>query len=372
MVNKKNMKILIIATTKFELDGITNVILNYYRAMDKSDVKIDFVVPNFVNNDLRAELESNGSKIYQINGRVKKPLSYIKKLAKMICENKYDIVHAHGNSCTLALEMLAAKKGGTKVRIPHSHNTTCKYKVIHKVLRKIFDKNYTHAFACGQEAGEWLYNEKPFVIINNGINMDKYKYDKVVRKEYRNKYGLNGKKVIGHIGHFTYQKNQEYLIDIFNELYRLDNSYRLMLIGDGELRPSIQNKVNELGLSNVVIFTGKTLEVPQLMQAIDMIIMPSRFEGLPLTLVEAQTSGLPCFVSDTVSSEVGITDLIKFISLVKTPNEWAGFIIHSSMVNREERKDRIYNEITEAGYSIIDNAKKLKEFYELCINQVEN
>lgn len=363
MLDHKKMRVLIIATTYFELDGITNVILNYYRGMDKSDMIIDIVVPNDIQNHLRLELESSGSRIYKISDRQKNPLSYLSKLSKLIQENGYDIVHAHGNSCTLALEMAAAKKAGAKVRIPHSHNTTNKHKVVHKMLRGMFDASYTHGFACGQDAGEWLYEEKPFEIINNGIDISRFVFNSEVREAYRNQYDLVNNKVIGHIGYFSEVKNHKYLIDIFEALYQLDKSYRLILIGDGELKASMEEKVRDLGLSHAVVFTGKTLEVPQLLQAMDIMIMPSLFEGLPLTLVEAQTAGLPCFISDVITEEVGLTDLVEYISLEKSPREWAAVIHGHPKIDRSGRKEKITQTIIEAGYSITDNAKTLKGLY---------
>ncbi|MGH4140379.1 glycosyltransferase family 1 protein [Clostridium sp.] len=371
-MKSKIIKVLIIASTKFELDGITNVILNYYRAMDKADMQIDFVIPNYISDDLKAELESFGSNIFKISNRTKYPISYISKLTKLVREKNYNIVHAHGNSCTLALEMYSAKKGNAKVRIAHSHNTKTKYRIVHKLLRRIFDASYTQAFACGQKAGEWLYNGKKFEIINNGIDINKYKYNAEIRQKYRNKYNLNGKKVIGHIGYFCYQKNHEYLIDIFAELFKLDKNYRLILIGDGELRVNIENKIKKLGLYDWVVFTGKTLDVPQFMQAMDMIVMPSRFEGLPLTLVEAQSACLQCFVSDSVSKEVEITDLVQFIALEKSPKEWANQINNSIPVNRGEIASVIYNKIVDEGFNITDNAKIMKALYNQYIEQVEN
>lgn len=360
----KDMKVLIISTTKFDLDGITNVILNYYRAMDKSDMQVDFVIPNEIRDDLKLELEFFGSHIYKISGRNSKPWSYVNRLAKLIRENNYDIVHAHGNSCTLTLEMYAAKTGGVKVRIPHSHNSTCKHKIVHKLLRRPFDSCYTQAFACGEKAGDWLYGTEAFEIINNGIEISNYKYNVGIRQKYREKYKLNEKMVIGHVGNFNYQKNHEYLIEIFAELFKSDRNYRLMLIGDGELKPNIEKQVKDLGLSGAVIFIGKTLDVHQFLQAMDMMVMPSRFEGLPLTLVEAQSACLSCFVSDIVSKEAAITDLVKFISLEKSPKEWANIINESNIINRDERKEEICNEIINAGYSINENAKKMKLLYE--------
>lgn len=360
----EKMKVLIIATTYFELDGITNVILNYFRAMDQSDMKIDFVLPNDISNDLRLELESYGSRIYIIYDRQEKPFTYINKLSHLIKENNYDIVHAHGNSCTLGIEMVAAKRGKAKVRISHSHNSQNKYLIAHKMLRGIFDSNYTHALACGQKAGEWLFKNKDFEIINNGIEISKFMFNSENRQYIREKYKLMDKKVMGHIGHFSYQKNHEYLVDIFNECYKEDNTYRLMLMGEGELQASIKNKVNDMGLSHAVIFTGKTFEVPKILQALDVFVMPSRFEGLPLTLVEAQTACLTCFVSDAVTKEAGITELVHFISLEKSPEEWAKSIQGALLINRQEAKDKISQSIIDAGYSISDNAKKLKALYQ--------
>lgn len=357
------IKVLIVATTKLELDGITNVILNYYRSIDKSDMKIDFVVPNELRNDLSEEFKSNRSKIFKIIGRTRNPIKYIKTLSNIIKENQYDIVHAHGNSYTLAVEMYAAKLGGCKIRIPHSHNTTSKHMLVHNMLKGLFNKNYTHGFACSQKAGEWLYGTKKFEIINNGINIDKYKYKDEVREQYREKYKLENNKVIGHIGGFNEQKNHKFLINVFYELYKLDNSYRLMLIGDGQLRADIENQVKDLGLTDMTIFMGKTLDVPNLMQAMDIIIMPSKYEGLPLSLVEAQSASLPCFISTAISKEVKMTNLVKFIDLNKSPSEWAKIINEYKYNDRDEIKDNSCRNIEEKGYSIRENANKMKSLY---------
>ena len=368
-MNNDMIKLLTISTIKFEFNGITNVIMNYYHAMDKSDMQIDFVVPNIPRKELREEIEQNGGRIYVFENRLKNPISYVRNLIQLIKEGKYDIVHAHGNSCTLALEMYAADKGGAKVRISHSHNTTCKYKILHITLRKMFDVYRTHAFACGQKAGEWLYKEEPFEIVKNGIDIEKYRFNEEVRKVYRDKYNLNEKKVIGHVGHFSYQKNHEFLINVFSELYKMDDSYRLLLVGDGILKKEIEQMINNMHLSDMVIFTGKTPDVPQLMQAMDVMVLPSRYEGLPLTLIEAQAACLPCFVSDAVSGEVAITDLVNFISLDKSPAEWARIIDSSIYPNRKEKVDKVCDRIIEQGYSIKDNAVVLKKLYKRYIEE---
>lgn len=360
-------KILVISTTPFELNGITNVILNYYRAMDKRGMKIDFVIPNEIEDSLREEFLSNGSTVYQLCCRNRKPWEYIRKLTKLVSQNKYNIVHAHGNSCTLALELYSAKMGGAGIRISHGHSSFCKHRVIHKLLRKVFDALYTQAFACGKKSGDWLYGGKQFYIINNGIAYEKYRFNDEIRSLYRERYNLNENIVIGHIGNFYNEKNHPFLIDIFAELVRKDKKYRLMLIGEGELRPNTQKKVQELGLDSQVMFMGSSDDIPNLLQAIDIIVMPSVYEGLPLSLIEAQAAGLTCFVSDAVSTEAAITDLLQFISLEESPKDWADQIGRTIPANREELSATAVKQITEAGYSIAENAKMLKELYKLLI-----
>lgn len=364
------IKLLIIATTKFELDGITNVILNYYRAMDKTDLQIDFVIPNQISKELLKEIKSYGSRVFVIENRNKNPISYMLKLSKIIKMNQYDIVHAHGNSHTLAIEMYTAKKCGVPIRIPHSHNTTCKYKFVHNMLTPMFNSSYTHGFACGKEAGEWLFGEKPFQVILNGIHIEKYLFNPDIRTEYREALNLVGKKVIGHVGALSQRKNQNFLIEIFKELYKMDLDFRLILIGDGNIREELEKKVKGYGFDHAVHFLGKRRDVPELMQAMDMIIMPSLHEGLPLTLVEAQTAGLPCYVSDTITTEVNLTGLVKFISLEEPPLIWARKIYNDYLsIDRSAMRQNILNTIIEAGYSIKDNATFMKKLYKKYLSE---
>ncbi len=362
MTDKKT-KILIILTTRFGANGITHVMLNYYWALDKSSLQIDFVVPNGVDRATADEINANGSKIYVIGKRVKQPFTYWYKLYKVIKSGGYDIVHAHGNSSTLLIEMYAAKKANAPVRIPHSHSSSCKYKMIHKLLSRFFYRSFTHAFACSEKAGKWLYADKNFQVINNGINILEYSFNQESRDEYRKAMGLTNKKVIGHIGHFTYPKNHSYLIEVFAEIYKTDRNYRLLLIGDGALKKDIKKKANDYNLNEAIIFTGNRADVPQLMSVMDLFVLPSHFEGLPLSLIEAQASCLPCVVSSNVTREIEITKLVHFISLEKSPKEWATTICKIKLQNRDELRGEIQKNIINAGYSIMDNAYKLEKLY---------
>ena len=316
-----------------------------------------------IDEDLTDEITKNGSRLYELEYRLKSPIKYIKDLARIIREGRYDIVHAHGNSCTLAIEMLAAKMENIKIRIAHSHNTSSKYKIAHMILRKTFDKNYTYGLACSREAGKWLFKEAPFTVLKNGIDSKKYIFNKRIREEYRKKLDLENCKVIGHVGSFNYQKNHTFLIEIFKELYEIDSTYRLICVGDGALRKEIEDNIKNYGLDGAVLFTGKTKDVPQLMQAMDLFVMPSRYEGLPLTLIEAQAAGLPCFVSDLITNEVNITNLVNFISLNNSAKEWAKIIHDHVMFDRDLLKNDVVSKISQEGYDIRENAKKLKEIY---------
>lgn len=365
------MKVLITSANNFSYSGgISNVILNYYNSMNNYDVNIDFLVKKCVDNKLKKFVEDSNSSLYELDYRIKSPLKYIYNLTKIIKKGNYDIVHAHGNSRTLILELYAAKMAGVKVVIPHSHNTNAKYKKLHKMLRPLFVKNYTYAFSCGLEAGKWLFGNKPFTVIKNGIDINKFLFNEESREFYRDKYNLKNKKVIGNVGTFNYQKNHSFLIDIFYEVYKNDDSYRLLIVGDGSLKEEIYSKIERLGLSDVVIFTGIIREVPQILQAIDILIMPSRYEGLPLSLVEAQAAGLPCIISDVITSEVKATDLITYVSLSNNSNYWSKVVLNTPIELRESRKENIKEMIINSGYDINTNALELIEIYNQLLSAV--
>src|SRR5699024_9323357 len=171
---------------------------------------------------------------YIIGDRMKRPFNYIKSLNRIMKENNYDIVHAHGNSHTLALEMGLARKNNVKVRIPHAHSTSTKFPLIHKLLTPYFNTTYTHGLSCGITAGKWLYSNNEFIVLDNGINVDKFKFNKNIRYAKREELGIKEEDIIiGSVGFLDTNKNQEYLIDLVDELHQSSNQkYKLMLIGD--------------------------------------------------------------------------------------------------------------------------------------------
>ncbi len=357
------MKLLIVVTTHFELDGITNTVMNYYVNMDKTDMQVDFIVPNKLNERLKFQIEHNGGRVYELTMRKKNPILYWYNLWNRIQKEQYDIIHAHGNSATLITEMSAARVCGLKVRIAHCHNTDCNHRIINRLLKPLFFRMYTHGFACSTNAGKWLFGKNKFYVINNGTDIRKYSYDSDVREAYRNKYNMDGKKVIGHVGNFVYQKNHEFIIDTFYELNKMNPDCLLVLIGDGVRQAEMKQKVSELGINNKVVFLGKTLEVPQLLQAMDVMILPSRFEGLPNVAVEWQIAGLPSIISDVVTVEVKLTSLVEFLPLSNGPKAWAYRLNSIKTVDRQEICQEVTEQIKEAGFDIRNNAIVLKNLY---------
>ena len=356
------MKLLMLNTVPMIYDGIGMTILNYASNLDRTDLQVDFVVINQLEDKMRHQIESMGSKIYELTERNTSQLKYVKALAKVVKEGKYDIVHIHCNSCTAAVDLLGAKLGGAKMLCPHSHNTKCVHTGMHKVLRPLFNFLYTDGFACGELAGKWLYGKRPFTVLKNATNTDKYRFDDCERTRIREKYKLDGKIAVGHVAHFTYHKNHPFLIDVFTEVVKQNSNYILFLIGDGQYRETIEQQVKQNCIEANVIFVGTTLEIPAYLSAMDMMVLPSLWEGLPNVVIEWQTSGLPTFVADTVTKDCKLTESVKFLPLEK--HVWVENILKSHVNgNRAEQSNNNIKEIAAAGFSIKEQAAVLKQYY---------
>ena len=362
------MKILVINTVPTDKNGITNVIFNYLKAMG-NDVAFDYVAINNPDAFYVNFLEEKGAALYSLKRR--NVLGYIGSLCKIIKKNKYDAIHVHGNSHTVVLELLAAKLAGCKVRIIHAHSTGCNSVALHKLLAGLFDCLCTDRLACGESAGKFMFGLKPFEIINNGVDVEKFSFDYKTREALRIKLALAENDIlIGHVGYFMPVKNQSFLVDVFAELAKRDSRYHLVLIGDGAMRTEIEQKVASLGLTNKVTFTGNIDNVSEYLNAIDIVIMPSLYEGLPLTLVEQQANGLQCIVSDTITEEVDKTGNLCFVSLNASISEWVQSIENCNCKQgREQRSKKAVNDIAKEGYSIQTEAKQLVGFYKsVCKN----
>lgn len=358
------MKILIINTVRTEKNGITNVIFNYHKAINDKSFIFDFIAINDLDDTYIQYIERKGGKVFVL--KRKNILSYILVLSKIIKREKYDAVHIHGNSHTLVIELLAAKIGGCKNRIVHAHSTSCLSIRVHEILKKPFDFLCTHRLACSQDAGHFMFGNNYFSVINNGIEVNKFCFDCQKRNSVRKALNIQDDVILlGHVGYFLALKNQKFIVDILYELINNGGRYKLLLIGDGILRTTVEQQVKELGLSDYVVFTGNIDNVVDYLNAIDVIVMPSLFEGLPLTLIEQQACGLQCVVADTITKEADITGNLDFLSLEAPIGEWAKRIEKSARgINRENRSKTAVEKITEAGYNITVEANKLQNVYE--------
>ena len=302
--------------------GAENFLINVYRNLDRTEIQFDFLVnrEGFFDN----EIKKMGGKIFYISALQKVgQIAYVKNLDNFFEEHKeYKIIHSHINKVS-GLILERAKRAQIPVRIAHSHNSkfgkNWLIRIYKTYLGKKILKNATHFFACSEKAAKWLFKEKSkdAIIIRNAIETEKFKYSKEKRKKIRNELAIDDNcMVIGNIARFSEQKNHSFLIDIFFEYQKINPKTCLILVGEGSLKKKIQDKVNNLKLDDKVKFLGIRTDTDYLYSAFDYFLLPSLYEGLPVVLVEAQTSGLKCLTSDkVVTYEAKITDLLEFYPL---------------------------------------------------------
>lgn len=359
------MKVLMVNTVDTARNGITNVIFNYVVQLKDSGIVFDLVTKNVPDHSYVEQIEEHGGRVHVIPRSMRRIWKYFTTLKKVVKENQYDLVHIHGNSHTLVIELLAAKLGGCKARIAHGHSTGCNSLALHKCLTAPFDGLCTHRLACGNEAGQFLHGKHSFAVMRNGIDVKKYLFSANARCDYRNRYGIEARFVLGHVGMFDEVKNQSFLLDILNELLKTDCRYHLLLIGEGPLQEMVKEKATDLQIKDYVTFVGGTDCVSEHLSAMDMIVMPSLHEGLPLSLIEAQASGLRCLVSDNITREVDKTGNLTFLPLDAGAACWACEIGKmSAEVDRTALSQKAIEKIKTCGHDIQTEAAALYRYYE--------
>ena len=349
--------------TYMGMGGLETMIMNYYRKIDRNQVQFDFLVHRQERYNYDDEIEEMGGRIFRVKKLNPFSVSYRRELDDFFkTHREYKIVHCHLD-CMSALPLSIAKKNGIPVRIAHCHsnNQDKNMKYFLKVLYKKQIRNKANIlWACSKEAGKWTFETDEFDILPNAIDAEKYIYNEDIRRDMRKELKIGDALVLGHIGRFSEPKNHLFLIDVFKEVNKnIPNSY-LVLVGDGEKRKYIEQKVIELGLSEKVLFLGVRVDVDRILQAFDVFVLPSLYEGLGIVAIEAQSSGLPCLISDMVSDECMITDHIWKVPLYSDALCWYEKIQEYS--NLYVRKNE-YNNIKKSGYDIIDNAMQLQKFY---------
>lgn len=346
--------------------GAETMIMGYYRMLDKTRFHVDFAVHGDGAGAYDDEIRSLGGEIYHLPPRMN-PVSNIRSLMELIRKNNYDIVHSHADVAT-GLSMFAAHRCGVPVRIAHSHNTEFQTRnLVHLQVQRIFKlmiRRYASVnFACSDLAGRFLFDDAPFMLIHNAVELERFRYDEKVRQQTRNELGCTEKdKIILSVARFNYQKNHARMIRIFNAAHAMDPNLRLLLAGDGELRGETMQLCRELGLEDSVQFLGVRSDVNRLYQASDLFFMPSLFEGLPVTGVEAQASGLKCLFSDAITREVQLLAQTQYCSLDAEDRVWAEMML--SMLSSSDDRTKGIRIVAEKGYDLNQASAKLMDIYE--------
>lgn len=356
-------KVLIIITTGFDsCGGLTSVAMNYFRNMDKSKISIEFCSDNNPDEKLLNELRQFKIKYYQLPNRKNNTLKYYMYLKSLIKNENYDVVHVHGNSSTMAIEMLAAKKYNVKKRISHVHSSQTSHPLINKLLSIPFKFCYTDAIAVSKQAGDWLFGRGNYIVLNNAIDLIRYKYSQVSRDKIRKEYGIGENEIlIGNVGKLNEGKNHKFLLEIYKEYLIFNPNSKLIIIGGGSLMEELQLFAQNEKISNRVIFTGMKSNVEEYLSAMDCFVFTSIYEGLGMVLIEAQASGLYCISSDRVPIETEVTSNIKYLKLENNNKKWIKSIIDMPTINRSDVN--ILQNIIQNGFDIKKEANKLAKLY---------
>lgn len=347
--------------------GAETLIMNLFRNIDRSKVQFDFLTCR--EGVFDREIKELGGTIHRIPyinevGH----FSYIKSLNHFFSKhNDYTIVHSHLNKMS-GLVVRAAKKVGIPYCISHSHNTGGEGGILAKGYKwysgLFIPSNSDYTFACSQAAAKWLFGKKSneATLLNNGIEPEMFVYSPEVRMMKRKELGISDQLVIGHVGRFNKQKNHKFLIEVFAEFVKRRPESTLLLCGDGVLRKDIEKRVKELNLEEKVKFLGVRSDIHQLLQAFDVFLFPSLHEGLPVTLIEAQAAGIPCFISDEITNEVDMgLDLMKFLKLT-SKDLWVTEL-EKFKVDKIERHTSKLKMLRDRGYDIKNTVEWLQDFY---------
>ena len=347
--------------------GAETFLMNALRTVNTEKYNFIFLCYGSDSFDYESEILTLGGSIVRIRD-VKEVglLEHIKDLRRVIRDEKIDIIHAH-TYFNSVFSLIAGKLEHTKKRIAHSHTTRSEYKpsllkkvyfLVSKILINMFATDYV---ACGKDAGDSLFFGKKFGIITNGIVVENFSFNNKVRMRIRSELGISQDSfVLGHVGRIDVQKNQSFAIDAFNEHVSDDMDAKLLLVGEGVLREEVEKKVKSMKLDGKVLFLGSRSDVSSIYSAMDIFIFPSLREGIPLTLIEAQASGLRCLVSDTIDHDVMVSELVEFASLEDGPKRWSNLLDEY-----KSKKDIRINTLVGSAYDVKNSINDLKKIYEI-------
>lgn len=371
MINRESrrLRVLQVGMTR-NLGGIETYLIEQFRHLDKSTIDYDFVnITGEYSICYEDEILASGSKIFKVVSRHKNPLLHYWQWFNILLQNKgvYDVIVLNTNSLEYVFPLVLGKVFGIPVRVIHSHNSGFENKqgLARRLLvgmnKKLLAWSANLRFACSQFAGKWMFQDNPYHVIYNAIDIHKYDGNSIDREETRNALGLHTELTLLHVGRFSYQKNHSFLLDIFKEVHAIQPNSVLLLVGDtteeSEFLTEVKRKIKDYGLENSVRLLGRRDDVNKIMQAADVLVMPSFFEGLTVVGIEAQASDLPLLLSDTVTKELGLLPSTQFISLEAGPTVWAEAVLNSKQHNRQSR----YEELKAAGYDIENETERVEK-----------
>lgn len=347
---------------KMNRGGAESLVMNLYRNIDKQRIIFDFVVHTDEICAFDNEIKSTGGRIFhapKYNGRNHyQYISWWKNFYKEHEEIK--IVHGHIRS-TAIIYLNIAKKYGLKTII-HSHSTSNGVGVIARIkdlMQKPIPRIADYRFACSKIAGEWLFGKYDFILFKNAIDLKEYQYNECIREKYRDKLQFFDNIVYGHVGRFHESKNHIFLLNTFAKIHSINQNTILLLIGDGPLREEIKKEIQILHVEDAVKLVGVREDVPNLLQAIDVFLFPSKWEGFPVSVIEAQAAGLPCFVSNNITQEVKVSELVTYLSIESGSDIWSKCVLNSSLLRMD-----VLNELRKSGFDVKTSVNWLMKFYE--------
>ncbi|MCI8666129.1 MAG: glycosyltransferase family 1 protein [Dorea sp.] len=354
-------------------NGVYHYIFNHMEYIDHTRFHFAFLTKGAEDLRLTPEYKKYGFDVYELKSVQREDAGKFRQEITQILKQGFDIVHLHTSSWRgFMIEEIAMELGIQRV-IVHSHSggiDECGDKKrkdriqVHELFKKQFSMKYaTDVWACSELAASWLYGEgvprDKIQIMPNAIDTNRYRYNPAKRERLRKQMGLENKIVVGNIGRYAFQKNHEFLIKVFAEAFNIDHRLYLLCLGEGELSGELKQMIDALGISDYVSLMDWRENVEDYLQTMDIFCLPSKFEGLPLSVIEAQAAGLNCLVADTVTKEVKLTDLVTFLPLEK--EEWVRALLDW---NPWYRREMWNEEVACAGYEIRSAAEKLEEMYE--------
>lgn len=373
-MDQRKIRVLYITDTFRQRSGITAVIRNYLTHFDWDKIQVDLLVNDTSEEEAVEQMRKLGANIFYMPVLGMRTISpFFKFIKSFFKEHHYDIIHSHYYQIDTLVFPIAKKHFNCKC-ISHSHSTKYSEYFIRGLRNRIMCWNIgdvaDYWAACSNDAGIFLFgksfqNSPKKLIVINGIESKEYEFDNQVREQKRNEFGIGNEEIIvGHIGRMAPPKNPLFLLDIFQELLKLNDKYRLMMVGNGPMESEVRDKATRLGLTDKIYFAGVRNDVPKLINAFDFFLFPSLYEGLGIVAVEAQANGLNCLVSDVIPSEVDLTGITR-LSLKAPASEWAQKINQIGFSRHENNVQKV----VEAGYDIQIAANALYDFYSQIINQ---